>query len=92
MPILLKNEYIYIVGHYDHLGRMGKEVYFPGANDNASGISMILSLAKELAQEEKTKYSMVFICFGSEEIGLVGSKYYTENPLVPLEKIKFLIK
>jgi aminopeptidase YwaD len=34
---------------------------------------------------------MVFICFGSEEIGLVGSKYYTENPLVPLEKIKFLI-
>jgi aminopeptidase YwaD len=87
----IKNEYIYIVGHYDHLGRMGKDVYFPGANDNASGISMILSLAKELAQEEKTKYSMVFICFGSEEIGLVGSKYYTENPLVPLEKIKFLI-
>ncbi len=87
----LKDRFIYVVGHYDHLGRMGKEVYFPGANDNASGIAMLLSLAKEFAFKKKPKYSMVFICFGSEEIGLVGSKHYTENPLFPLENIEFLI-
>lgn len=86
----IKDSFICVVGHYDHLGRMGDNVYFPGANDNASGIAMQLSLAKELSQE-KLKYSMVFISFGSEEIGLVGSKYYTENPLFPLSQIKFLI-
>lgn len=87
----IKDRFIYVVGHYDHLGRMGKEIYFPGANDNASGIAMLLNLAKEFSLEKKPKYSMVFICFGSEEIGLVGSKYYTENPLLPLESIDFLI-
>jgi hypothetical protein len=87
----VKDTFIYVVGHYDHLGRMGDSLYFPGANDNASGVAMILSLAKEFAQEEELNYSIVFICFGSEEIGLVGSKYYTENPLLPLEQIKFLI-
>lgn len=87
----LKDEFIYIVGHYDHLGRMGDAIYFPGANDNASGVAMLLSLAKEFSAKKKPKYSMVFIAFGSEEAGLVGSKYYTENPLLPLDKIKFLI-
>ena len=86
-----KNNYVFVVGHYDHLGRMGDDVYFPGANDNASGIAMLLSLAKEFSKEKKPKKSIVFIAFGSEEIGLVGSKYYTENPLVPLENIDFLI-
>ncbi len=86
-----KNKFIYVVGHYDHLGRMGAEVYFPGANDNASGIAMLMSLAKGFAKEKKPKKSLVFIGFGSEEIGLVGSKFYTENPLLPLENIDFLI-
>ena len=86
-----KDKFIYVVGHYDHLGRMGKDVYFPGANDNASGIAMLMSLAKEFAAGEKPKKSIVFICFGSEEIGLVGSKFYTENPLLPIESIDFLI-
>ena len=76
---------------YDHLGRMGNSVYFPGANDNASGIAMLLNLAKEFSSEKKPKYTLVFICFGSEEIGLVGSKHYTENPLLPLKNIQFLI-
>jgi len=86
-----KDEYITVVGHYDHLGRMGNDVFFPGANDNASGIAMMLSLAKDLAANKELEYSMLFIAFGAEEIGLVGSKYYTENPIVPLEKIKFLL-
>lgn len=86
-----KEEYITVVAHYDHLGRMGKDVYFPGANDNASGVAMLLGLAKDLAKADELEYSMLFICFGAEEIGLVGSKYYTENPLLPLKKIKFLL-
>lgn len=86
-----KDSAICIVGHYDHLGRMGHDVYFPGANDNASGIAMMLGLAKSLAKEKKPKFSIVFIAFGAEEIGLVGSRYYTENPVFPLENIHFLI-
>lgn len=86
-----KDSFVVVVGHYDHLGRMGDDIYFPGANDNASGIAMILSLAKELAEGEKPKYSVAFICFGAEECGLVGSKYYSENPLFPLAQIKFLL-
>ncbi len=78
--------------HYDHLGMMGKETLFPGANDNASGTSMLLSLAQYYSKpENKPDYTIVFIFFGAEEAGLVGSKFYTENPVFPLEEIKFLI-
>ena len=76
--------------HYDHLGGMGKDVYFPGANDNASGISMLLGLAKYYAAHPP-EYSIGFICFAGEEAGLVGSKYFTENPAIPLSKIRFLL-
>lgn len=79
-----------ITAHYDHLGGMGDQTYFPGANDNASGVSFLLGLAKYYAVHPQS-YSMAFICFAAEEAGLVGSKYFTENPLIPLEKIKFLI-
>ncbi|NOZ47013.1 MAG: Zn-dependent exopeptidase M28 [Chlorobi bacterium] len=83
---------IVFTAHYDHLGMMGKTVYFPGANDNGSGTSMVLNLAKYYASfKSKPKYSMAFIFFSGEEVGLLGSKYFTENPLFPLEKIKFLI-
>ncbi len=85
-----KNKYLFITAHYDHLGRMGNGVYFPGANDNASGVAMLLSLAKTLAKENP-KYSIVCIAFGSEEIGLEGSRFYTEHPIVPLENIQFLL-
>jgi Zn-dependent M28 family amino/carboxypeptidase len=69
---------------------MGKDTYFPGANDNASGISLLLNLAHYYASHP-AKYSIGFICFAGEEAGLLGSKYYTENPLVPLKNIRFLI-
>ena len=81
---------IIISGHYDHLGGMGKDTYFPGANDNASGISLLLGLAKYYAANPQP-YSMAFIGFAGEEAGLIGSKYFTEHPLLPLNKIKFLI-
>lgn len=76
--------------HYDHLGGMGADTYFPGANDNASGIALLLNLAKYYAAHPQP-YTMVFIGFAGEEAGLVGSKYFTEYPLVPLQNIRFLV-
>ena len=81
---------IFITAHYDHLGGMGAATYFPGANDNASGVSLLLNLAHYYAQHPQ-KYSIGFILFAGEEAGLIGSKYFTENPLVPLKNIRFLI-
>jgi hypothetical protein len=81
---------IVFTAHYDHLGRMGSETYFPGANDNASGTAMLLTMARYF-KENPVKYNVVFIAFAGEEAGLVGSKYYTENPLFKLKKIKFLV-
>ncbi|HVZ95813.1 MAG TPA: M28 family peptidase, partial [Chitinophagaceae bacterium] len=84
------DSFIFITAHYDHLGGMGADTYFPGANDNASGVTLLLSLAKYYAAHP-AKYSMGFILFAGEEAGLVGSKYYTGHPVVPLKNIRFLI-
>ncbi len=92
VPGMFKDSFLVYSAHYDHLGRMGPEVYFPGANDNASGIAMLLAMARHYTKvENRPKYSMVFIAFGGEEIGLVGSRYYVQNPTVPLNKIRFLV-
>lgn len=86
------DSFIVFSAHYDHLGHMGKDVYFPGANDNASGCAMLLNLAKYYSlPENKPKCSIAFIAFCGEEVGLLGSKYYTEHPLFPLANIKFLL-
>jgi hypothetical protein len=81
---------IVITAHYDHLGGMGRDTYFPGANDNASGVALLLSLAKHYAANPPD-FSVVFICFAGEEAGLLGSKHFSENPLVNLKNIRFLI-
>jgi aminopeptidase YwaD len=81
---------VVITAHYDHLGGMGDKTYFPGANDNASGISMLLNLAKYYAANPP-KYSMVFIAFAGEEIGLLGSRHFTEHPLFKLGQVRFLV-
>jgi len=83
------DSFLVFSAHYDHLGAMGKIAYFPGANDNASGVSMLLNLAKYY-QKNPSKYSVAFLLFSGEEAGLLGSKYYTEHPLFPLKHIKFL--
>lgn len=83
------DSFIVFTAHYDHLGAMSNEAYFPGANDNASGVSTVLNLAKYYKQHPP-KYSVAFIFFSGEEAGLLGSRYYTEHPLFPLGKIKFL--
>lgn len=81
---------IVISAHYDHLGGMGANTFFPGANDNASGTSLLLGLAKYYGTHPQP-YTIAFISFAGEEAGLLGSKYFTEHPLFPLKNIRFLL-
>jgi len=86
------DSFLVVSAHYDHLGTMGKKVYFPGANDNASGVALLLELASYYARpENQPTCSVVFLLFGAEEAGLIGSTYFVQHPLVPLANIKFLI-
>ena len=76
--------------HYDHLGEMGKEAVFVGANDNASGTALLLAWAKK-ATQDPLPYTCVFLFFAAEEAGLLGSEYFVNHPLIPLDKIRFLV-
>lgn len=81
-----------LMAHYDHLGRMGRKTFFPGANDNASGTAMVLDMARHYSRPENApRYTMVFLLVSSEEAGLVGSQYFAGHPLFPLGSIKFLL-
>ena len=75
--------------HYDHLGNLGRRVYYAGANDNASGTAAIVTLAAYYAKN-KPEYDMYFIAFSGEDANLRGSEYFAKNPIVPLEQIKYL--
>ena len=84
--------FIVFTAHYDHVGEVGKEAIFPGANDNGSGTVTVLDLAKYYANlKEKPHYSIAFLIFSAEEVGLIGSKYYALNPTLNLNKVKFLL-
>lgn len=76
--------------HYDHLGRMGANTYFPGGNDNASGTAMLLTMTKYF-KENSSDYNIMFIAFAGEEAGLEGSKYFVQNTPIKLDKIRFLL-
>ncbi|MBO4615580.1 MAG: M28 family peptidase [Bacteroidales bacterium] len=80
------DKYFVFCGHYDHLGTLGKDAYFPGAQDNASGTAMVLDLAAYYTKHQP-QYTMVFMLFFGEEAGLLGSSYYVEHPLLPLNQI-----
>lgn len=82
------DSFIIFCGHYDHLGKMGDAVFY-GANDNASGIAMLIDMASYFVANPQ-KYSVAFIAFGAEEAGLVGSLNYVTKPAVPLSKTKFV--
>lgn len=85
-----KDSFIVFTAHYDHLGMMGLETCFPGANDNASGVAMLLDLVKYY-NINKPKYNVAFMFFAGEEAGLFGSYYYNQNPVFPLKHISLLI-
>ncbi|MDR0801698.1 M20/M25/M40 family metallo-hydrolase [Fluviicola sp.] len=82
-------KYFVFTAHYDHLGQMGQEAYFPGGNDNASGTALLLEIARYYTKNP-SNVNVVFIAFAGEEAGLLGSEYYTEHPLFPLTNIEFL--
>ncbi|MDD4149383.1 MAG: M28 family peptidase [Bacteroidales bacterium] len=85
-----KGEFIVFSAHYDHLGRMGKKVYIPGAQDNASGTAMLLDIA-EYYMDNQPERSIAFMLFAGEEAGLLGSVNFIMNPLFDLSKIKVVI-
>lgn len=84
------DSFIVFTAHYDHLGQMGSRATFPGANDNASGTSLVLYLANYFAQHPQ-KYSTAFMLFSGEEAGLVGSKHYVKAPVFPLSQIRLVV-
>src|SRR5690606_37847647 len=85
----LKDEIVVIVGHYDHDGILPDGTFFPGADDNGSGTVGVLELARVFTQAKKDgkgpRRSLLFIGLAAEEKGLLGSKFYVENPIFPLE-------
>lgn len=76
--------------HYDHLGKLGKRTYYPGAHDNASGTATIITLAAYYAKHQP-EYDLYFIAFSGEDANLRGSEWYAQHPIAPLEQIKYLI-
>src|SRR5205807_3487139 len=85
----LKSEAVVFTAHWDHLG-VGRPVLgdaiYNGAADNATGCALLLELARAWSQSPRPKRSAIFLAVTAEEKGLLGSKYYTQHPLVPLEK------
>jgi hypothetical protein len=97
---VLKNEFIVIGAHYDHLGRGGEGSLAPregdihhGADDNASGTAGLLELARIFASSDspRPRRTIIFIAFSGEEEGLLGSNYYVNHPLRPLENTVAMI-
>jgi hypothetical protein len=86
----LKKEYVFVSAHYDHLGMSDSTVIYYGADDNASGTSGVVEIARAFAEAKAKgagpKRTVVCMLVSGEEKGLLGSKYYTEFPLFPLDK------
>ncbi|WP_156306169.1 M20/M25/M40 family metallo-hydrolase [Sphingobacterium endophyticum] len=95
-------EYTIVIGaHYDHLGTghiggsrdsLGVGKIHNGADDNASGVAGLLELARHYTSNDIIEpFNILFIGFGAEELGLLGSKYFTENPTIPLNSIQWML-
>jgi hypothetical protein len=84
----LKDEWVLLSAHYDHLGiRKGK--LYPGADDTASGVAMLLEVAERFALlKEKPRRTILFVAFDQEEAGLLGSTHFAAHPPLPLPKLK----
>ena len=91
---------VVIGAHYDHLGygedgnslhRTGEKLVHNGADDNASGTASLIELARLLRASKNKSSNYLFLAFSGEELGLFGSKYFTENPTVPLQDISYMI-
>jgi hypothetical protein len=84
-----KEEVVFVTAHYDHLGKEGDKIFY-GADDDGSGTSAVIEIAAAFARAKKAgngpRRSMVFMTVSGEEKGLLGSQYYTEHPVYPLER------
>ncbi len=84
----LKDEWIILSAHYDHLGKQG-DVLYPGADDNATGVAMLLEVAEYFAlTKQKPRRTIAFISFDQEETGLRGSTYFAAHSPLPFRKLK----
>jgi hypothetical protein len=84
----LKDEWVVLSAHFDHLGRQGGQLY-PGADDNASGVAMLLEVAESFALcKERPRRTVVFAAFDLEEAGLRGSTHFATHPPLPLPRLK----
>src|SRR5436190_2780480 len=85
----LKDEYVFVTGHYDHLGKRDTAIYY-GADDDASGTVSVLEIADAFAKAKAAgkgpRRTMVFMTVSGEEKGIWGSEFYTNHPVFPLEK------
>lgn len=95
-----KATYTVVIGaHYDHLGmggvssfHRGEPAIHNGADDNASGVAMMLRLASDLQKKDAPKnYNYLFMAFSGEEEGLLGSNYYVKNPTIDLTKVSYML-
>ena len=92
----LKDQHVVVTAHYDHVGtrvqpdrpQTNFDSVFNGARDNAFGVAAILTAAKILA-EDPPKRSVLFVAFTAEEIGLLGSQYFVDHPIIPLNQMVF---
>ncbi len=89
------NDFILIGAHYDHLlpkKRNGcQDSIRNGADDNASGVALLLELARSLSTTKERKVNFLFVCFGAEESGMNGSKFFVKNPPINLKNLKLMI-
>jgi hypothetical protein len=86
----LKDEYVAVGAHYDHVGvnTTGSDKIFNGADDDGSGTTALLAMAEALARGQvKTKRSVLFVWHAGEERGLLGSRFFTQFPIVPIDRI-----
>lgn len=83
------DEYVLITSHYDHLGAKGKDIYY-GADDDGSGTTSVLEIAEAFASAKNEGHgprrNIVFMTVSGEEKGLLGSEFYSEHPIFPLDK------
>ena len=91
----LKDEYIVVGAHYDHIGYKiedGDTIIYNGADDNASGTATLIEMARQLkSRQSELRRSVILVAFDAEEIGLVGSNHFISDKVFPIEKIKFMM-
>jgi aminopeptidase YwaD len=85
------SQYIVFTAHYDGYGSYGEGNFNAAAEDNGSGTAMVMDLARHFSKVKKPHYSVAFMLFSGEEVGLMGSKYYASHPEFPLDNIRLVI-